>query len=111
MDFAETPEPPYYVALITVKRSHIDDGYLDMADATYRAAARQAGFLGMEWVSNEAARTGITASYWRDAESIRQWRLEAEHLVAQALGKDRWYDAYRVRIARVERDYGWCRTT
>jgi heme-degrading monooxygenase HmoA len=111
MDFAQTPEPPYYVAVITVQRSEIEDGYFEMADAMYAAAARQEGFLGMEWVSDEAARTGITASYWRDTESIRRWRLEADHLVAQALGKDRWYDAYKVRIARVERDYSWFRPT
>jgi heme-degrading monooxygenase HmoA len=107
---AQTPRPPYYVAIITVERSEIDDGYFEMADAMYHAASSQDGFLGMEWVSDAAQRVGITASYWRDAESIGRWKLEAEHLVAQKLGKDRWYDAYRVRIARVERDYEWMRT-
>ncbi len=29
-----------------------------------------------------------------------------EHLVAQERGKQVWYDAYRVRVATVARDYG-----
>jgi len=29
-----------------------------------------------------------------------------EHVVAQRLGRERWYDAYRVRVATVERHYG-----
>ena len=60
---AQTPRPPYYVAIITVERSEIDDGYFEMADAMYHAASSQDGFLGMEWVSDAAQRVGITASY------------------------------------------------
>jgi hypothetical protein len=30
---ATTPEPPYYVAVITVERGESDDGYFEMADA------------------------------------------------------------------------------
>jgi len=48
---------------------------------------------------------GITVSYWRDLESIKQWKNQAEHLEAQAVGKSRWYSAYTTRIALVERDY------
>lgn len=110
MVIADTPKPPYYVAIITVERSEIDDGYFEPADAMYQAASSQDGFLGMEWVSDSEQRVGITASYWRDAESIRGWKREAEHLVAQTLEKERWYEAYRVRIAKVERDYEWRRT-
>lgn len=111
MLIAQTPEPPYYVVIITVERSEIDDGYFETADAMYEAARSQDGFLGMEWVSDSAQRAGITSSYWRDAESISQWKQHAEHLIAQKLGKEQWYDAYRVRIARVERDYDWTRTS
>ncbi|TNF91337.1 MAG: antibiotic biosynthesis monooxygenase, partial [Gammaproteobacteria bacterium] len=49
---------------------------------------------------------GITVSYWSDLESIRQWKAQAEHRVAQEMGKNKWYSTYKTRIARVERDYG-----
>jgi heme-degrading monooxygenase HmoA len=107
MAIADTPPPPYYVAIITVERSDDDEGYGSMAEAMYEAAHARDGFLGMEWVFDPATRTGITASYWSTAESIREWKLDAEHAVAQRLGVERWYNAYRVRVARVERDYEW----
>ena len=57
----------------------------------------------------EAARgdLGITISYWASEADARVWKQVSEHLGAQALGRSRWYAAYRVRIARVERDYGF----
>jgi heme-degrading monooxygenase HmoA len=107
MAIAQTPEPPYHVAVITVERTGSDDGYLEMSDAMYELAQTQPGFLGMEWVYDSGQRTGITSSYWTDADAIRAWKQHADHLVAQRLGQEHWYRAYTVRIARVERDYRW----
>jgi len=45
-------------------------------------------------------------SYRRDLASIRAWKANVEHLAAQQTGRSTWYADYRVRIARVERDYG-----
>ena len=50
---------------------------------------------------------GITVSYWRDLESIRQWKSVSEHAAAQKMGRDAFYRSYRLRIARVEREYGF----
>jgi len=62
MEIAATPDPPYYVAVITVRRTEDDDGYFEMADAMHEAAAAQDGFLGMEWVYDAGQRVGITSS-------------------------------------------------
>lgn len=107
MGIAQTPVPPYYVAVITVERTASDDGYFEMADVMYELAKAQPGFLGMEWVHDAGQRTGITSSYWTDPEAIAVWKQQADHLAAQRLGQERWYRAYSVRIARVERDYRW----
>ena len=80
-----------------------------MAEAMYELPASQPGFLGMEWVYDAGERAGITNSYWVDDAAIAAWKQQADHLVAQRLGRDRWYSAYTVRIARVERDYAWRR--
>ena len=50
---------------------------------------------------------GITVSYWRDLESIRKWKNVSEHAAAQRMGRDAFYENYRLRIARVEREYGF----
>lgn len=73
-----------------------------MAKKMVALAAKQPGYLGVE---SAREGIGITVSYWRDVESIQQWKNHAEHLQAQATGKSRWYEAYTTRIARVERDY------
>jgi len=50
---------------------------------------------------------GITVSYWRDLESIRNWKMHADHQIAQNKGRSEWYKSYKTRIARVERDYAF----
>ena len=74
-----------------------------MAERMVKLAAQQPGFLGFETARDGL---GISVSYWRDLESIRAWKANAEHLQAQRLGHQRWYSAFKTRIARVERDYG-----
>jgi heme-degrading monooxygenase HmoA len=66
-------------------------------------AAVQPGFLGVESAREDL---GITVSYWTDLESIRLWKSQAEHRLAQQMGMDKWYSSYKTRIALVERDYG-----
>ena len=39
--------------------------------------------------------------------AIRAWREQADHLADLAAGKSRWYRAYRIRVCRVEREYGF----
>ena len=100
---ANTPEPPYYAAIFTTIRSEGDHGYGEMAARMMELAAQQPGFLGVETARGEL---GITVSYWQSEEAIRNWKRNAEHQVAQEHGRNRWYAEYRVRISRVERDYG-----
>lgn len=100
---AQTPAPPYYAVIFTSTRSEKDNGYSRMADRMRALAAKQKGFLGIESVREEI---GITVSYWKDLESIKAWKKNATHLEAQNKGKTEWYRTYKVRIARVEKDYG-----
>ena len=50
---------------------------------------------------------GITVSYWASVADARAWKKVTEHLAAQQTGRERWYRGYRVRIATVEREYGF----
>ena len=100
---ANTPAPPYYAVIFSSIRTDGDNGYGNMAEHMVELAARQPGFLGVESARDEI---GITVSYWESLEAIRQWKANAEHLVAQRLGREKWYSAYKTRICLVERDYG-----
>lgn len=99
---APTPVPPYYAVIFTSIRTDGDDGYGAMSERMLELVSSQPGYLGVE---SAREGVGITVSYWRDVDSIRQWKAQAEHLEAQALGHQKWYSAFKTRIAKVERDY------
>ena len=75
-----------------------------MADQMVKLAEQQDGFLGIEFARDGV---GITVSYWRDLESIQNWKENAEHTLARNKGRSQWYSAFKTRIAKVERDYGF----
>src|SRR5687768_15367853 len=102
--FANTPAPPYYAVIFTSIRTNGDNGYNEMAGKMAKLAASQPGFLGLESARNEL---GITVSYWQNLEAIKNWREHFEHTQARNKGRETWYAAFRVRICKVEREYGF----
>ena len=102
--FATTPEPPYYAVIFTSQRTEGDRGYEAMAQSMFEIALQQPACLAAESV-RDASGLGITVAYFTDESAIRAWKQNSEHLVAQRLGKERWYSHYRVRVAKVERVY------
>ena len=99
---ADTPEPPYYAVIFSSLTTELSEAYTETAARMVELAALQPGFLGVETAHEEL---GITISYWSDLDSIKHWKRNAEHLVAQKMGREKWYSDYKTRIARVERDY------
>ncbi len=99
---ASTPKPPYYAVIFSSIRTGIDEGYNTMANLIVELAAVQPGYLGVETARNDI---GITVSYWTSLEAIKNWKQVSEHLLAQKLGKEKWYTNYKTRICLVERDY------
>ena len=98
---------PYVAVIFTTQRSADIDGYAEMSERMDALARQQPGFLGVESVSD--GDRGITVSYWVDETASLAWRQVAEHLLAQRLGRERWYDAYDLRVATVTRDQAFRR--
>ena len=91
----------YFAVIFTAQRSLSGDDIYDITlDRMVLLARRQPGFLGVESVRGDDG-IGITVSYWVDRDAIANWRQQAEHLAAQALGRQEFYDWYRVRVAEV----------
>jgi heme-degrading monooxygenase HmoA len=95
---------PYYAVIFTSIRSDLNDNYTEMALKMETLAKQQPGFLGVDSVRNEI---GITVSYWESLEAIANWKQNLDHLDAQFLGRQKWYENYVVRIAKVEKEYGF----
>ena len=69
-----------------------------------KEAEKLQGFLGEVSAKNDY---GISVSYWKDLESIQQWRQNTDHQRAKEKGKKDFYKKYIIRIAKVERDYAF----
>jgi heme-degrading monooxygenase HmoA len=104
----DTPEPPFYAVIFTATHTDDTEGYAEKAERMYELASAMPGFIGIEAASMESGGE-ISVTYWRDEESIREWKADADHLVAQQLGKERWFDSYAIRVAKVERAYDFSR--
>ena len=100
--FAPTFKIPYYAVIFTSSMQEDVNGYREMADIMDELARDQEGYLGIE---SARADIGITVSYWKDLDSIKKWKQNATHLLAQKMGREKWYKSYKVRICLVERDY------
>ncbi len=76
---------------------------LKAAKRMLELASVQPGFLDFETARQEI---GISVSYWSTLEAIKAWKENVEHRQVQGRAKD-WYKTFRVRVCRIEREYGF----
>ena len=105
MTQANTPQPPYYAAIFSSTHTGNHEGYAEDPETILNLAKQQPGFLGIEAAGDDDL--SIAVSYWDSDESIQAFKQLAEHLVIQQRGRESYYRSYKVRVARVERDYGF----
>lgn len=105
MSIALTPKPPYYAVIFTSVKNETVDEYGEVSKRMVDLVKKQPGFLGVESITEQ--NSGMTISYWEDIESINNWRKNFEHQEAQKLGREKFYQSYKVRVCLVERDYSF----
>ena len=92
-----------FVVIFRAQARNLDAEYSAMAAQMRQLALTQFGCLDFS-----AATEGdqeIAVSYWPDEASIRAWKQHTDHLLAQRLGRERWYARYSVEVAEVKRHY------
>ncbi|HVY06461.1 MAG TPA: antibiotic biosynthesis monooxygenase [Burkholderiales bacterium] len=105
---AKTPKPPYYAVIFSSLRTDVDAGYGAAAKRMVELASQQPGYLGIDSV-RDASGVGITVSYWTDEAAIAAWKRNAEHTIMREQGRSTWYREYELRVAKIERAYGFKR--
>lgn len=103
--FARTPAPPYVAVIFSSQHSGDDQGYQAMSALMVTLALAHEGCLGAE-STRDSEGFGITVSYWTTEQAVADWKADSRHLIAQKLGRERWYEDYQMRIATVTRAYG-----
>lgn len=81
--------------------------YLDIAASLRPELDNIEGFISIErFQSLSDSSKVLSLSFWRDEESIQQWRNIEMHRAAQTKGRNEVFKDYHLRIASVVRDYG-----
>jgi heme-degrading monooxygenase HmoA len=83
------------------------DEYFSIAAELRPVLERMNGFISVERFQslNDPLKI-LSLSFWKDEESIKQWRNTEMHRLAQSKGRSSIFKNYRLRIAEVSRDYG-----
>lgn len=93
--------------IFTSRRTAADDaGYAQATAAMDALAAAQPGYRGIDSARGDDG-FGITVSWWADEASAVAWREHPVHARVRDAGRGRWYSAYEVAVATVDRSYRW----
>jgi heme-degrading monooxygenase HmoA len=83
------------------------DAYLEAAARLKPLVEAQDGFLSIErYESLTHPGKFVSLSFWRDEEAVTKWRQVEEHRRVQDQGRKSIFLDYRLRVAKVVRDYG-----
>ena len=80
-----------------------DDEYSSTVSRMRKLALENYGCL--EFVSVTESKSEIAISYWECEDAIGRWKSDSEHMIAQELGRKKWYESYTVQIAEIKREY------
>jgi len=81
--------------------------YLDLAAQLRPELEKIDGFISVErFASLSNENKLLSLSFWRDEEAVQRWRNFSEHREAQVRGRAGVFADYRLRVAKVLRDYG-----
>jgi len=92
-----------YVVIFKAKIKTLDQEYFDTANRLREKALTQFNCQKFEALTEH--HTEIALSYWNSLEDIRAWQQDAEHQVAQDLGKEKWYQCFSVEVCEIKRSY------
>lgn len=92
-----------FVVIFRATVRELDSEYSAMAARMRELALTRFGCV--EFLAVMDGMDEVALSYWPDEESILAWRQHPEHVEAQRLGRSRWYQSYRVEVAKITRDY------
>ena len=91
------------VVIFRAKIRHLDADYAAVAARMRELALTQFGCLEFQAVSEGADEVAL--SYWPDEASVVAWKNHADHMLAQQMGRQRWYQSYVVQVAHIGREY------
>lgn len=96
-----------YAVIFEVKPTEAGKAkYLKFASDLRQFLENRPGFISIERFQSLVEENKVLSlSFWEDEASIKAWRNAVDHRTAQKNGKYGLFESYRIRVARVVRDY------
>lgn len=92
-----------YIVIFKAKINVLDDEYSRTAQLLREKALTPFNCQKFEAITENDFE--IALSYWNSLEDIQTWHKDAEHQVAQRLGKEKWYKSFSVEICEIQKSY------
>lgn len=88
--------------------SEAGDDYSAMAAEMVERATRTPGFVDFK---SFAAKDGerLSVIHWQDEATMQLWANDERHRLAQKLGREKWYQYFRLEVAQVSRAWDFHR--
>lgn len=84
----------------------LQERYLQLAAELRTELAKSEGFIAIERFKSLSTEGKILSlSWWENEEAVVVWKNNMKHRAAQREGKEAIFSFYRIRVAKVLRDY------
>ena len=77
--------------------------YMRTSDALESYVKTKPGFIAVKSFTSEDGER-LTVVWWKDRETLEDWRNDLRHVAAQNTGRERWYEYYKMEVADVVRE-------
>jgi heme-degrading monooxygenase HmoA len=84
--------------------------YKQTSDALESYVKTRPGFIAAKSFTSEDGER-LTVVWWKDRETLEEWRTDSRHVSAQNTGRERWYEYYKMEVAEVFRESKFERAT
>jgi len=92
-----------YAVIFRAEINELDETYSVMAAQMRELAINK--YHCAEFTAVTEGTQEIAISYWQNQEQIKQWKEDSKHLVAQELGRSKWYKTYKIQIVEIIHEY------
>jgi heme-degrading monooxygenase HmoA len=94
-----------YAVIFRAKTGAQDALYSSTVERMRQLAFEKYGCL--EFIAVTEGTDEIAISYWASEDAILKWRKDAEHTIAQEMGREKWYQSYTVQVVEIKREYSF----
>jgi heme-degrading monooxygenase HmoA len=77
--------------------------YAQTSEALESYVKTKPGFIAVKSFTAEDGER-LTIVWWKDRETLEQWRTDSRHMEAKSTGRERWYEYYKMEVAEVFRE-------